>query len=95
MIISQLSISPIGEGTSLSDFVKKAIDVFKKHQVRFQITDMATIIETEDLDTLFKIVKEAHDAVVNAGAMRVITELKIDDRKDKNVVLGDKITAVK
>ena len=95
MIISQLSIAPVGEGTSLSSFVRIVIYSLRKHNVKFKTNDMATIIETEDLETLFKIVKEAHNAVIKSGAKRVITELKIDDRKDKEVKIGSKVKAVK
>ena len=94
MIISQLSIAPIGESTSLSKFVKVVINILIKNKIKFRTNDMATVIETKDLDTLFTVVKKAHNAVIKAGAKRVITELKIDDRKDKNVVIGNKIKAV-
>lgn len=94
MIISQLSIAPVGMGTSLSKYVKIVLDVLRKNSIRFETNDMATVIETEDLDTLFKVVKEAHTAVIDAGARRVITELKIDDRRDKNVRLGSKIKSL-
>jgi len=94
MIISQLSIAPIGEGTSLSKYVKIAIESIKKNNINFETNDMATIIETEDLKTLFRVVEEAHNAVLKSGVKRVITELKIDDRKDKNVRIGSKIKSV-
>ena len=94
MIISQFSIAPIGEGTSLSKYVRIALDVLKEHNVKFKTNDMATVIETEDLVTLLKVVEKAHNAVINAGAARVITELKIDDRRDKNVVIGTKVKSL-
>jgi uncharacterized protein (TIGR00106 family) len=94
MIISQLSIAPIGKGLSLSKYVKIAIDVLKNNKVKFKTNDMATVIETEDLETLFKLVTEAHNAVIKAGVSRVITELKIDDRRDKNVKIGTKLNFV-
>lgn len=94
MIISQLSIAPIGKDVSLSKYVKIALDTLKKHNIKFKTNDMATVIETENLDTLFKVVKEAHEAVLDAGVKRVITELKIDDRRDKNVTMGYKVKAV-
>ena len=94
MIISQLSIAPIGEGTSLSKYVKISIESIKKSKVNFKTNDMSTIIETEDLKTLFKIVEDAHNAVLKSGAKRVITELKIDDRRDKNVRIGAKTKKV-
>ncbi len=95
MIISELSIAPIGEGTSLSNFVKIALNVLKKNNIKFKTNDMGTIIETKDLETLFRVVQKAHKAVISSGAMRVITELKIDDRRDKDVRIGTKIRAVR
>jgi len=95
MIISQLSIAPIGKGTSLSKYVKIVINCLKKHEIKFVINDMATVIETSDLETLFSVVSKAHQAVIDAGAKRVITELKIDDRRDKNVIISNKINSVK
>lgn len=94
MIISQLSIAPVGEGISLSKYVKIALDVIKRSNVKFKTNDMATVIETGDLGTLFRVVEEAHKAVIESGAARVITELKIDDRRDKNVTMGSKVKAV-
>jgi uncharacterized protein (TIGR00106 family) len=55
---------------------------------------MGTVIETKDLDTLFKVVEEVHNAVIKSGAKRVITELKIDDRRDKNVTIESKLKSV-
>lgn len=95
MIISQLSIAPIGEGTSLSKYVKIAIDVLRKNNIKFKTNDMSTVIETEDIETLLKVVKEAHEAVLKSGVKRVITELKIDDRRDKNICMGYKVKAVR
>ena len=94
MIISQLSIAPVGKGTSLSKYVKIVLKILLKNNIKFETNDMATVIETKDLDTLFRAVKEAHNAVINAGAKRVITELKIDDRKDKKMIIGTKVKSV-
>lgn len=94
MIISQLSISPVGVGTSLSKYVKIAIDILKKNNVKYRINDMATVIETEDLSTLFKIVEESRLAIIKSGVKRLIIELKIDDRQDKMVTIGTKVKSV-
>jgi len=95
MIIAQLSIAPVGEGTSLSSYVKTVIEVLKQEQVKFETNAMATVIETEDVETLFQIVQKAHNAVFDAGAQRVITELKIDDRRDKNLTIESKLEHLK
>jgi len=94
MIIAQLSIAPVGKGTSVSTYVQQVIKVLEKEGIHYQTNPMATIIETNDLSTLFSIVQKAHDAVVQAGAKRIITELKIDDRKDKNVTMESKLKSL-
>jgi uncharacterized protein (TIGR00106 family) len=55
---------------------------------------MSTAFEAEDIDRLLAVVKAAHQAVANAGAKRIITTLKIDDRKDKDVSMESKLKAL-
>jgi uncharacterized protein (TIGR00106 family) len=95
MIIAQLSIAPVGKEVSVSKYVKLVLETLKKEQVKFEINAMATVIETEDLQTLFDVVQKAHNAVLAAGAERVITELKIDDRRDKDATITSKLNALK
>lgn len=94
MIIASLSIAPIGKGTSVSSYVKIVLEILKKEQVRFQTNAMATVIETNDLQTLFHIIQKAHSAVASAGAERIITEIKIDDRRDKQATIDSKLQSL-
>jgi len=94
MIIAQLSIAPLGAGTSVSKYVKIVIDTLKKERITFQTNPMATVIEINDLPTLFNAVQKAHNAVAAAGAERIITELKIDDRRDKDATMESKLRAL-
>ena len=95
MIIAQVSISPVGVGTELHEYVKAAVEEIKKSGLRFETNAMATVVEAPNLDTLFEVVKKAHNAVLRMGAKRVITELKVDDRRDKKASIESKISAVK
>ncbi len=95
MIIAQLSIAPVGKEVSVSKYVKLVLETLKKEQVKFETNAMATVIETADLNSLFNAVQKAHDAVISAGAQRVITELKIDDRRDKDATITSKLNALK
>lgn len=90
MIIAQLSIAPVGEDTSLHQYVQIVIDILKKEHITFETNAMATVIEAPDLSTLFNVVQKAHSAVIAAAAKRVITELKIDDRTDKKATMKSK-----
>ncbi len=94
-IIAELSTFPVGEGTSLSKFVKKAVQEIEKYKgVRVVHHPMGTVIEADTIDQILEITKLAHEAIFSAGAQRVLTQLKIDDRKDKSRKMEDKLKAI-
>ena len=95
MIIASLSISTLGKSTSVSTYVKIVIETLKKEQVKFQTNPMATVIETKDIETLFQVIQKAHQAVAEQGANRIITEIKIDDRRDKEATMESKLDSLK
>ena len=81
-MIAQLSVYPIGEGTSLGRFVKKGVAVIEQSGFTYEVGGMATTIETPDLNTLFKLIEQIHKAHLEEGARRIIIDLKVDDRRD-------------
>jgi uncharacterized protein (TIGR00106 family) len=82
-IIADLTIFPVGEGTSVGDFVKKAFEAMKKVKgVKIQPTAMSTIIETDDLGKVILTLEKAHDAILSMGAKRVYIALRVDHRLD-------------
>jgi uncharacterized protein (TIGR00106 family) len=95
MILAQLSVYPIGEGTSLSRFVKKGIKIIKDSGYHYEIGGMSTCIEVPDLDALFRLVKQVHQANVDEGGQRIVIDLKVDDRRDKEATIGSKRDSVK
>ncbi len=94
-MIAQLSVYPVGEGTSLSRFVKKGVEVIEGSNYTYEIGAMGTAIEVPDIDALFKLVKQVHTAYVSEGARRVIIDLKVDDRRDKTASIESKKSAVR
>jgi len=86
---------PLGEGTSVSRFVKLVVNELKKSKLKTFSGPMCTSVEAASLDEVFAAVKAAHEAVINAGAKRVVTTLKIDDRRDKQATMRTKMEAVK
>jgi uncharacterized protein (TIGR00106 family) len=95
MILAQLSVYPIGEGTSLSRFVKKGIKIIKDSGYHYEIGGMSTCIEVPDLDALFRLVRQVHQAHVDEGGQRIVIDLKVDDRRDKEATIGSKRDSVK
>ena len=94
MAIAAVSISPIGEGVSVSAYVTAAIEVLRvQDQVRYELGPMFTSLEG-DLDEIMPLVRRMQEAVFAAGAKRVSTVLKIDDRRDRVTSMRDKVQAV-
>ena len=94
MAIAAVSISPIGEGTSVGRFVAEALRVLRaQERVRFEVGAMFTTLDG-DLDEILALVRRMQEAVFSAGAKRVSTVLKIDDRRDRAVRMEDKVRAV-
>jgi len=97
MPIVEFSVVPIGTKTpSVSEYVVKAVKVLKKYSnLKFEVTPMGTVIEGDDLSEILKVILEAHEAVFKAGAQRVVTTIKIDDRRDKKETMEYKVRSVK
>ncbi|MEM2135088.1 MAG: MTH1187 family thiamine-binding protein [Candidatus Jordarchaeaceae archaeon] len=95
MIIAEISTFPIGEGTSLSKYVKAAIKALMDSGVKVIPGAMSTVIEAETLDEIFNATKMAHEAILKMGAKRVATSLRIDDRRDVEATAEKKLKAIK
>ena len=94
MAIAAVSIAPVGEGTSVSRFVAEALRVVRaQDRVGYRLDPMFTTLEGE-LSEIFALVLEMEEAVFAAGAQRVGTVLKIDDRRDRQVAMDDKVRGV-
>ena len=94
MIIAEISVVPIGEGTSVSRFVRLAIDELKKTGLKTVSGPMGTSVEAASLNEILNAAKAAHEALVRVGARRVITTLKIDDRRDMPATMETKMRAL-
>ena len=94
MAIMQLNVIPLGTGsTSVGDFVVDIQNLLKKSGAAFQLTDMGTIIEGEPAE-LLELAAEINEDVFRHGAQRVVTQIVIDDRRDKKVSIGEKTASV-
>ena len=94
MAILEISVVPIGtKDTSVSSYVADCIRILKKEKVRYELTSMGTNIEG-NLKDLIRIALRMHEEPFRKGALRVLTTLKVDDRRDKKGTLEGKKRAV-
>ena len=96
MAVIEVSIIPLGTGTpSLSKYIARAVEALHgEEDIRYEPTAMGTIIEG-DLERLLTSARKMHEAVFDAGVMRVVTTVKIDERRDKASSISSKVEAVK
>ena len=94
MIVAEVTITVLGEGASISRFVRLAVEELKESGLKTLPGPNSTSLEANSIDEVLAAMKAAHLAVVNTGAKRVVTTLKIDDRHDKPATMETKMRAV-
>jgi len=95
-VVAEVSIIPIGTGdTGVSRYIAACLKVLEgKKDLTYRLTPMGTVIEGP-LDKLLEAVRQMHEVPFNKGALRVVTHLKIDDRRDKTATMMSKVESVR
>jgi len=91
-MLAEVSIVPIGEGVSVSEYVAESMKIIDASGLDYRINPMATVI-AGDYDEVMSVVKRCHLRMMELS-QRVITSIKIDDRKDEKATLDSKIRSV-
>ena len=93
-MIVEVSVVPIGTGeTSVSSYVKTAIKIIEETDLDYQVNSMGTCIQGE-WDEIFSNLKAVHDELAKLGCNRIVTTVKIDDRRDKVGTMDAKVAAI-
>ncbi len=95
MAIVEVSVVPLGtQSPSVSMHVARAVKVLQQESnIKFESTPMGTIIEG-DLDTILSTIRKMHESAFNDEIMRVVTTIKIDDRRDKSLTMDGKLDSL-
>ena len=95
MAIMEISVVPLGLGdASVGDFVAALIRYLQQEGIPHELTDMGTLIHGHAA-RLLKVAQILHELPFDQGVNRVVTHITIDDRRDKEIHLGDKVKSVK
>jgi len=96
MALVEISVIPLGTPTpSVSQYIAQAVKVLEgEKDIKYELTAAGTIIEG-DLEQVLTLARKMHEAVFNAGIMRVVTTIKIDDRRDKTSSMSSKRESLK
>lgn len=79
-VIAEFSVTPMVEG-DMKPFVDAALDEIRKAGLKCEVGPVGTTVEG-DIDQVFDAIKHAHLAVLDKGVDRVITDIRVDEKKD-------------
>ncbi len=95
IVMADVSIVPLGTAeTSVSDYVASSLEVLKKAKdLQYQVGPMGTSIQGP-MDRVMEVIAQMHETPFGKGVKRVVTIIKIDDRRDKQQTLTQKVRRV-
>lgn len=79
-MLAEIQFIPVGTGEEIKELIAKTVDIIEQSELDYQHTSMGTIVEGE-WDEIMALVRKCHDRLLE-DAGRVVTHIKIDDRKD-------------
>ena len=92
MVLLEFTMSPLGQGESVSAYVARILDLVDKSGVPYQLTPMGTILEGEWPEVM-AVVTACFEAL-RADCDRVSAQVRIDYRKGPAGRLRSKVDAV-
>jgi uncharacterized protein (TIGR00106 family) len=95
MAIMEISVVPLGLGqTSVGDHIARVVKYLENKNIPHELTDMGTLVHGQ-AEALLRVAQALHELPFQQGVKRVMTHISIDDRRDKEVSLGDKKRSVR
>lgn len=95
MAVVEVAVIPMGTKTpSVSKYVARALEVLEKEKdIKYELTSTGTIIEG-DLEKILSLARKMHESVFGEEVLRVVTIIRIDDRRDKPLSTEGKLKSV-
>ena len=96
MAVVELTVCPLGTGTtSASSYVAGAQKILgDQDKVKYLLNPMGTVMEG-DIDEIFALIRRSQEDVFDKGVGRVYSIIKVDDRRDKQATMEQKLASVK
>jgi len=93
--VAEISVVPVGTGSAgLSQYVATCLDVLQgREDVSYRLTPMGTVLEGS-LDIILDVARKMHEAPFDSGVSRVVTSIRIDERRDKPITMNGKMESV-
>lgn len=95
MALLEISVVPVGTETpSFSSTVSQAVKEAQRNGIKYDVTPTGTVMEG-DLPVLMDIAQKMHEAAFYGGTQRVVTNISIDERRDKDLKMEQAVSAAK
>jgi uncharacterized protein (TIGR00106 family) len=94
--VAEISVFPIGTGEpTVREYVRAVYRLVQASGLRHQLTAMGTLVEGR-VEDLFALARQVHDACFGAaaGATRVVTSFRLDERRGEPLTLDGKVRSV-
>jgi len=91
-MLVEFSVVPLGMGESVSRQIAQVLKIVSESGVSYKANPMGTVLEGE-WDKVMGVIKKCHEEVMK-DAERVLTSIKIDDRKGKEQRIEKKLESV-
>lgn len=91
-VLAEFSIVPVGKGTSISPLVAKVLKIVAESGIPYRANPMGTVLEG-DWDTVMRVIRRCHDEALKESG-RVLTSVRIDDRKGDEKRMDKKLQSV-
>ena len=92
MVLLEFSMSPLGKGESVGQYVARSLEIIDKSGVEYQLNPMGTVLEGE-WDTVFAVVKKCYQRM-SKDCGRISCVIKVDYRRGKKGRLSGKVASV-
>ncbi len=92
MVLLEFSMSPLGEGESVSDYVARSLQIIDESGLPYELHAMGTIIEGE-VEEVLDVMRRCLDAMA-ADCDRITCTAKLDFRKGYAGRLDSKVKSV-
>ena len=92
MVLMEFSISPLGEGSSVSQYVARCIAIVEASGLDYELHAMGTIVEGE-LDEVLDLLKRCNEEIAK-DCDRVSCIAKLDYRSGRSGRIRSKVASV-
>lgn len=93
-VLLSMAMFPTDQSESKSEYVSQVIKVIRESGFPYQLTSMATIIETPELSDALNIIQKCYDTLDALGCNRVYSPITFDIRKGHENRIQGKIKSV-